>query len=156
MKLHTLLAADRIQPALASRTRDDALREMAEHTAARAEVGPAGDLLGKLLEREKLGTTAIGAGVAIPHCKVDGLRKPVLSLGLSQNGIPFASVDGEPAHAIFLVVSPQERPDVNLRVLALIAKLVRRSNDLAQKLLSAGLPDAVLGALQAEEDRHHG
>src|SRR5512143_1799879 len=128
MKLHSLLDTDRILPALASRTRDDALREMAEHVAAKSEVGPAGDLLGKLLEREKLGTTAIGAGVAIPHCKVDGLRKPVLSLGLSQEGIPFASVDGEPAHAIFLVVSPQERPDVSLRVLALIAKLVRKCN----------------------------
>lgn len=156
MKLHTLLVTDRILPALASRTRDDALREMAENVAARAEVGPAGDLLGKLLDREKLGTTAIGAGVAIPHCKVDGLRKPVLSLGLSQEGIPFASVDGEPAHAIFLVVSPQERPDVSLRVLALIAKLVRRSNGLAEKLLSAGPPGAVLEALQDEEDRHHG
>ncbi len=155
MKLHALLAPDRILPALVSSTRDDARREMAEHVAARAEVGPCEDLLGKLLEREKLGTTAIGAGVAIPHCKVDGLRKPVLSLGLSQDGVPFASVDGEPAHAIFLVVSPQERPEVNLRVLALIAKLVRKCNGLAERLLSAGPPDAVLETLQDEEERHH-
>jgi PTS system nitrogen regulatory IIA component len=156
VKLHSLLAEDLVLTPLKGRLRDDVLREMVERFARRTAVASGGDLLGKLLEREKLGTTAIGGGVAIPHCKVGGLKAPVLVLGLSREGVAFDSVDGKEAHVIFLVVSPLEHPNTNLRLLASIAKLVRKSGTLTTKLLKASNAGEAIRVLREEEDRAHG
>jgi PTS system nitrogen regulatory IIA component len=152
MRLHPLLSEDMVLPHLEGRSRDDVLREMADHIRYRKGPAVDEDLFEKLLAREGLGTTAIGRGVAIPHCKVNGLRNPILALGLSPEGIPFRSVDGENAHVIFLVVSPLDHPNVNLRILAAIAKLVRKSGDLARKLLGAPTSQDVLRTLREEEE----
>jgi mannitol/fructose-specific phosphotransferase system IIA component (Ntr-type) len=153
MKLHKLLSEDMVLARLEGRTRDDVLRELAEHVRARAPLDEG--LFGCLMAREELGTTAIGAGVAIPHCKAPGLKAAVLALGLSREGVPFASVDGWDVHVVFLVVSPLENPSVNLRVLASIAKLVRKSRDLAAKLLEAPTAGEALRVLREEEDGVH-
>ncbi len=94
MKVHSLLSEDLVLSGLAGRTRDDVLREMTGRLGGRTGPVACDVLLAKLLEREDLGTTAIGGGVAIPHCKVEGLETPVLMLGLSREGISFRSVDG--------------------------------------------------------------
>jgi len=153
MKLHKLLREDMVLVRLAGRTRDDILREMAEHVRARVLLDEG--LHGRLLAREELGTTAIGDGVAIPHCKAPGLKAPVLALGLSREGVPFSSVDGQDTHVIILVVSPLENPAINLRVLASIAKLVRKSDGLTDKLLKAGTAGEALRVLREEEDGVH-
>ena len=155
MKLHPLLSEDLVLPGLKGRDRDDILREMVEHLRERVNTAPADDLFEKLLAREKLGTTAIGGGVAIPHCKVAGLKAPVLLLGLSRRGVDFQSLDGRATHIIFLVLSPLENPGVNLRVLASIAKLLRKSGTLASKLIKAPTAKDALRALREEEERAH-
>jgi len=155
MKLHSLLSEDMILAPLQGRSREAVLEEMVGHLRGRKADGFGDDLLVKLLEREELGTTAIGRGIAIPHCKIAGLRTPVLVLGLSPEGVSFGSVDGEDAHAIFLLVSPLEHPNVNLGVLAAIAKLARQSRALAAKLLRAPSAAAVLEVLRREEDGGH-
>lgn len=156
MKLHSLLAEDLVLTRLRGRSKDDVLKEMVERLSLRPRVVSGDDLFGKLLEREKLGTTAIGGGVAIPHCKVGGLKAPVLVLGLSPEGVAFDAVDGKEAHVIFLVVSPVEHPNTNLRLLASIAKLVRKSGALSTKLLKAPNAGEAIRVLREEEDRIHG
>jgi PTS system nitrogen regulatory IIA component len=155
MKLHPFLSEDLVLPGLKGRDRDDVLREMVEHLRERAGAVTGEDLFEKLLAREKLGTTAIGGGVAIPHCKVGGLKAPVLVLGLSRRGVDFQSLDGRATHIIFLVLSPLENPGVNLRVLASIAKLLRKSGTLAPKLVKARTAGDALRTLREEEDRAH-
>jgi len=155
MKLHPLLSEDLVLPRLKGRDRDGILREMVVHLRGRVDADPGDDLLEKLLAREKLGTTAIGGGVAIPHCKVGGLKAPVLLLGLSRRGVDFQSLDGRATHIIFLVLSPLENPGVNLRVLASIAKLLRKSGTLASKLVKAPTAEDALRTLREEEDRAH-
>jgi PTS system nitrogen regulatory IIA component len=156
MKLHPFLDEDLVLAPLKSRSRDDVLREMVERLPQRTVAASGEDLLGKLLEREKLGTTAIGGGIAIPHCKVGGLKAPVLVLGLSHEGVAFDSVDGKDTHVIFLVVSPLEHPNTNLRLLASIAKLVRRSGALSMKLLKAPTAGEAIRVLREEEEKAHG
>jgi PTS system nitrogen regulatory IIA component len=156
MKLHPFLDEDLVLAPLKSRSRDDVLREMVERLPQRTVAASGEDLLGKLLEREKLGTTAIGGGIAIPHCKVGGLKAPVLALGLSREGVAFDSVDGKDTHVIFLVVSPLEHPNTNLRLLASIAKLVRRSGALSMKLLKAPTAGEAIRVLREEEEKAHG
>jgi len=156
VKLHSLLDEDLVLAPLKGRSRDDVLTEMVECLRHRTGAASGEDLLGKLLEREGLGTTAIGGGVAIPHCKVGGLKAPVLALGLSREGVAFDSVDGKDAHVIFLVVSPLEHPNTNLRLLASIAKLIRKSGTLSMKLLKAPTAREAIRVLREEEERAHG
>jgi PTS system nitrogen regulatory IIA component len=155
MRLHSLLTDDLVLAELRGRDRESVLNEMVEHLRNRGGIDPGDDLLGKLLAREALGTTAIGGGIAIPHCRITGLKAPVLVLGLSRDGVSFESVDGRDTHVIFLLVTPLESPNVSLRVLASIAKLSRRSRTLAGKLLRAPTAGEALRVLREEEDGGH-
>jgi len=78
-----------------------------------------------ILEREKLGSTAIGNGVAIPHVKIKGIKKPLLILGKSAEGVDFAALDGEKTHLFFMLISPQEEVGLHLKILARISHLVK-------------------------------
>ncbi len=85
-------------------------------------------ILGKLLEREKLGSTAIGQNFAIPHAKIEGLNKILLCIARHKEGIDFNSLDGEPVHIIFLLLIPTNEIGVYLKLLAKIAKILRDKN----------------------------
>jgi PTS system nitrogen regulatory IIA component len=152
VKIHSLLDESLVLPRLESRDRAGVLREMSERLEARLP-GLDGMLLERLMKREELGTTAIGKGVAVPHCRAQGIKIPALLLGLSPQGVAFEAVDGMPSCVFFLLVSPEDNPGSGLRVLAAIAGLVRRSRSLASKLLKAETAAAVLEALRAEEER---
>jgi PTS system nitrogen regulatory IIA component len=152
VKIHTLLDEGLVLPSLQARDRAGVLREMSERLEARTP-GLDGTLLERLMKREELGTTAIGKGVAVPHCRAKGIKSPALLLALSADGVPFEAVDGKPSCVFFLLVSPEDNPGSGLRVLAAIAGLVRRSRSLTSKLLKAPDAAAVLEALQAEEEK---
>ena len=153
MKLHALLDETLVLPRLEARDREGVLRELSGALAERNAGKIEGELLDKLLKREELGTTAIGHGVAVPHCRAAGLRSPALLLGLSREGVAFAAVDGKPSHVFFLLVSPEDNPGTGLRLLAAIAALTRTSRTLASKLLKAATAADVLKVLRAEEEK---
>jgi len=156
MKLHALLDETLVLPRLEARDREGVLREMAGTLTGRQGGGFEGDLLDKLLRREEMGTTAIGHGVAVPHCRAAGLKAPALLLGLSREGVPFAAVDGKLSHVFFLLVSPEDNPGAGLRLLAAIAALTKTSRTLASKLLKAPTAADVLNVLRAEEEKARG
>jgi PTS system nitrogen regulatory IIA component len=153
MKLHALLDEDLVLPRLAARDREWVLKEMSARMEARHAPGLNGGLMEKLLKREELGTTAIGKGVAVPHCRAKGIKSPALLLGLSPDGVSFQAVDGRPSHVFFLLISPEDNPGSGLRLLAEIAGLVRRSRGLAAKLLKAATPQEIIGVLRTEEEK---
>jgi len=78
-----------------------------------------------LLERESLGSTGIGEGVAIPHGKSKDVRKLLASFGRSLPGIDFQSMDGKPAHLFFLLVAPENSAGIHLKALARISRLMK-------------------------------
>ena len=78
-----------------------------------------------LQERERLGSTGIGEGVAIPHGKLKDLKRLLISFGRSRSGVDFDSMDGKPAHLFFLLVAPEESVGVHLKTLARISKLLK-------------------------------
>jgi mannitol/fructose-specific phosphotransferase system IIA component (Ntr-type) len=77
-----------------------------------------------ILKREKLGSTGMGHGVAIPHTKYAGVKQTTCAVGISQSGVDFASLDGEFTHVFFLLVSPPGAPDNHVRALKKIVELV--------------------------------
>jgi len=86
-----------------------------------------------LMKREELGSTGIGKGVAVPHARHPAIKKLVGVFGHSGKGVEFAALDGEPVHAIFLLVSPVSSSGQHLEALALISRMLR--NDLFCRLL---------------------
>jgi nitrogen PTS system EIIA component len=150
-KLHTLLDESSILPRLEARDRAGVLRELSERLESLYAPDLDGTLLDKLLKREELGTTAIGKGVAVPHCRAKGIKAPALLLGLSPDGVAFEAVDGKLSHVFFLLVSPEDNPGAGLR----LAGLTRKSRSLASKLLKAPTAAGVIEALRAEEDKPH-
>jgi PTS system nitrogen regulatory IIA component len=140
-------------PELESTTKDDALREMGAFLKKRNKIAKDKDLYEKLLQREELGSTAIGDGVAIPHCKMKGVKNPVVMLAISKKGLDFHSLDGKPSYIFFLVVSSPDNPSVNLQILAAIAHLVRKAKRIIRKIQEAEDISMILEVLKDEEER---
>ena len=156
MKLHNLLKQDMVIPELESENAESILKEMAKFLKKNDKISKEKELFEKLVQREKLGSTAIGEGVAIPHCKLKGIKNPVVMLAISKKSVDFCSLDGKPSHIFFLIVSSPDNPTMNLQILAAIAHLVRKSGSLAKKILNAKNISAVLDVVRKEEEKLNG
>lgn len=153
MKLHNLLIKDMIIEELDSQDKEGALKEMVNFLKRRKKISKEKELYGKLLQREELGSTAIGEGVAIPHCKMKGVKNPIVLLAISRKSIDFQSLDGNPSNIFFLVVSSPDNPSLNLQILAAIASLVRKSESLLKKILNAKNVSTILEIIREEEEK---
>lgn len=103
----------------------EALRELAGAFAAgRVRFDPKA-MLQVLLEREKLGSTGIGDGIAIPHGKLAGLKEIVVAFGRSKPGVAFEAMDGKPVHLFFLLMAPENSSGEHLKALAKISRMIK-------------------------------
>jgi nitrogen PTS system EIIA component len=137
-------------PELAGTTVEEALAEMSAGVARSGAVRDADDLARRLVERERLGSTGLGGGIAIPHCKVRDLADVVLAIGVSKTGIDFHAPDGVPVTLVFLVLSPSEAPALHLQALARISRIIRIPG-VAESLRTAPKAEAVAGILKEAE-----
>ncbi len=153
MKIQNLLIQDMILLGLESEEREDVLKEMVGFLKKRNRIMKEKDLYEKLIQRELLGSTAIGDGVAIPHCKMKGIKGPVVMLAVSKKGVNFHSLDGKASHLFFLVASSPDNPSLNLQILAAIAHLVRKANSLLKKILGAKNISDILEIVKEEEEK---
>ncbi len=128
MKLSEIIEPDRIIPELKASDKKGVLEELAELVAARNPSIDKDALVKVLLEREKLGSTGIGDGVAIPHGKLNGVSEPIISFGRSTKGLDFDSMDEQPVYIFFLLIAPENSAGIHLKVLAKIAKLLKNSS----------------------------
>ncbi|HQO65059.1 MAG TPA: PTS sugar transporter subunit IIA, partial [Syntrophorhabdus sp.] len=83
------------------------------------------EVVNVIFEREKLGSTGIGDGVAIPHGKLKGIRRIICVFGRSLHGVDFDSIDQKPAHIFFLLLAPENSASLHLKMLSRISKLLR-------------------------------
>lgn len=123
------------------------LRALSERFAVVVDEVDAEDLYRKLMEREQLGSTGIGAGVAIPHCKVGGLDHAVLAVAVTKKKIDFGAMDDQPVQVFFLVVSPEDSPAEHLQVLAAISRWVKAGKNV-QRILDRPSRERIYGLLQ--------
>ena len=128
MKIVDFVGPELIVPQLQAHEKSAVIRELADHLAAHV-TGPQKidrDVLAKvLLERERLASTAIGEGVAIPHGKLDAVGKLVACVGRAVDGVDFDSMDGRPTHLFFVLVAPENSTGVHLKALARISRLFK-------------------------------
>ncbi len=125
MRIIDILGAETIIPQLRSNAKVEVLKELSELLASHYREISAERLLTVLLDREQLGTTAIGEGIAIPHGKLPGLKGVVAAFGRSSQGVDFHSLDGAPTKLVFLLVAPEDSAGVHLKALARVSRLLK-------------------------------
>jgi len=155
MKLYSLLTESLVLLNVKSAARDAALGEMVAVLKKAKKISKDKDLLKKMLQRENLGSTAVGGGVAIPHAKLKEVRNPIVLVALSKQGVGFGAPDGKPVRAFFFVVSHPDNPGLNLQILASIAHLLRKSPALADLLAEAESARRVMDIIRHEEESPH-
>ena len=125
MKLSELIEEVNIIPELKAKDKKGVLEELADTIVNHEPLLDKSALVKVLLERERLGSTGIGDGVAIPHGKFHGISHPIISFGRSRKGLDFESMDGEPAYLFFLLVAPENSASIHLKALAKIARILK-------------------------------
>ena len=125
MKITDFLNIDSVLPTLASRDKTSAIGEMAGLLAACHGELDRQKVLEVLLERERISTTAIGEGVAIPHGKLADVEQVWGVFARSPEGLDFASLDGQPTHLFFALIAPQNAAADHLKALARISRLLK-------------------------------
>jgi PTS system nitrogen regulatory IIA component len=152
MKISELLNENLIIANLKAGAKQQALEEMVACLTASRHGIDAKDLFNVLIEREKLGSTGIGNGIAIPHGKLDGLDNICLVFARSTAGIEFDSLDGKPVHLIFLLVAPSNSAGVHLKALARLSRLLKEKN-FRDDLLGAADAAAMYSIVVVEDEK---
>jgi len=125
MKITEFLVPEAIIPSLRSTDKESVVKEMVETLAKAGLVKNAAHAVEVLLEREKLGSTGIGQNIAVPHAKSEEAKNLVLGVGISEKGVDFEALDGDPVNIIFMVIAPIDATGLHLKVLARIARLLK-------------------------------
>jgi mannitol/fructose-specific phosphotransferase system IIA component (Ntr-type) len=127
MKFADFICIEAIRVGLKAKGGETVVREIAQ---ALLDAGQLGNdqfesIVEAILKREQLGSTGMGRGVAIPHAKHPSVQQTVGTVAVSHGGVEFASLDGEPAHVFFLLVSPSDQSGNHFQALEKITRLVR-------------------------------
>jgi len=151
MKIVELLNPQAITADLKSTSKPEALAELTDAILRVEGHLDRDEVIAVLQERERLGSTGIGDGVAIPHGKLKNIDKLLISFGRSRDGIDFDSMDGRPAHLFFLLVAPEESVGVHLKTLARISKLLKNT-DVRRRLQDATSAEDIYQIIAQEEE----
>jgi PTS system nitrogen regulatory IIA component len=125
MKIVDFVRPELVVPELQAQDKSDVVKELAGHLASQVNGVDREQLAKVLLERERLASTAIGEGVAIPHGKLDAVGRLVACVGRARGGVDFDSMDSRPTHLFFVLVAPENSTGVHLKALARISRLFK-------------------------------
>jgi len=127
MKFADFVCVDAITAHLAAESKEHVIREMVETLATASKIADddRDSIVKAIMKREELGSTGIGRGVAVPHTKHPSVDKLVGTVGISEDGVDFDSLDGEKVQLFFLLISPPDRPGDHLRALENISRQLR-------------------------------
>lgn len=150
MKITDFINLQSVIPALQSRDKSAAIEEMAGYLADCYSQLDRQKVLDVLRDRERISTTAIGEGVAIPHGKLAGVDRVLGVFARSPEGVDFASLDGEPTHLFFALIAPENAAADHLKALARISRLLK--DDVFRRRLNEAQTQQKLYQIIAEED----
>jgi PTS system nitrogen regulatory IIA component len=153
MKINGLLQPEDILPSLAAETKDEALRELAAKVEEHHPLLDRTEIFRVLQERERLGSTGIGDGVAIPHGKLKRAGDLVLVFGRSKKGVDFDALDGRKVHIFFLLIAPEEAFGLHLKMLGRISRILK-DPAVRKGLMEAPDAAAIHGIIQEQDSRY--
>lgn len=150
--LADLLRENYILTDLKARNKSEALEEMVDAISSRVRSIDRAAVLASLLGREKLGSTGIGHGVAVPHGRLKGLGEIIVFFARSSKGVEFDSMDRMPVHLFFVIIVPEHAVAAHLKILASISHLLK-SQEFRVKLMKSGKESEIYRAV-VDADRH--
>ncbi len=153
MKILEILDEELILSDLKAGGKKEAIEEMAKLAVRHDERLNLDLLLDVLLEREKLGSTGIGDGVAIPHGKVPGIDEVIAVFARSTEGVDFESMDDKKAYLFFLLIAPENSSGAHLKALAKISRLMKEPQ-FRMRLMEAKSREEILRAFSEEDSRY--
>ncbi len=152
MKLRDIVVQKAIVSPLTSTKRDDAIRELVDALAAAGAVKPAmvDELAKAVIKREKKGSTGFGHGVAAPHVKTPDVQRVFAAVGISTGGLEFQALDKQLVHVVFLLLSPEEKPEEHIDAMECIFGVL--TQDKFRRFLRQAKNAAEVWALLEEAD----
>lgn len=152
MGLEDLLSAEGVLPNLKARCKREVISTLAEH-AARLTGASAERIRETLMQREQLGSTGVGKGVAIPHGKIEGIGSVVGVLARLESPVDFDALDDQPVDLVFLLLAPASATAAHLKALAKVSRLLR--DDEAREALRGAETAEALFAIAVDPGRPH-
>lgn len=153
MKILDYLKEEWVIPDLKGKDKPSILRELSSAFVEPCQVASGEELLEVLLEREKLGSTGIGEGIAIPHGRLKRLKTFFISFGRSVQGVDFDSIDHEPSHLFFLVMAPERSAVDNLKLLGRMVTLLKDAS-FKKSLMMAKTQKELFQVISEEDERY--
>lgn len=153
MKITDLLSPEMVLADLKGSTKPDVLNELAKAMAAMYNEIKLNDLIAVLAERERLGSTAIGDGIAIPHGKLRGVSKIIGAFGRHLQGVDFDSLDGGPSQLFFVLVAPEDSASLHLKALARVSRLLKEGS-FRSRLLAAKDSTELYSLIKEEDNKY--
>ena len=152
MKLADIVVPEALCPKLEADSRDKAVKELVEALGDAGAISKEdiASITKAILTRESQATTGIGKGIALPHAKVKSIKKPIVAIGGSPDGLDFSSLDSKPVHSVILLLSSPTNPDEHLQAMETIFRHVQR--DIFRKFLSQAETKQAIMDLITEAD----
>jgi fructose PTS system EIIBC or EIIC component len=150
LELTEFISPQLIKLELSSTKKIDVVKELIDLLDGAGYLTDAEAFLTSVLEREKVGSTGIGKGIAIPHSRTSTVREVVVAIGRSSAGIEFEALDNRPVHLVFLIAAPIESGGLYLKALARLSRLLRYQ-EFRNELMAATTVEEVIKIISAEE-----
>lgn len=150
MKILEILKQEAIIADLEATNKKGVLEELVVPVAAIAGIDQE-KLVKVLMERERLGSTGIGNGIGIPHGKMKDLEEMVIGFGLSRQGVEFESIDGDPTHIFFVLMTPENSTGLHLKLLARISRILK-NEPFRHRLMKAADSEEIYNIIKEEDE----
>ena len=150
MKICEIFNKNSIVADLESTNKNGVIKELSKAIAKTTHASP-DDIAAVLMERETLGSTGIGGGIAIPHGKHHSVKSVTVGFGLSREGVEYDSLDNRPVHIFFLLLTPENSTGEHLKVLAQISKLLKK-NQFKEGLRGATSLDEIYNIILEQDE----
>jgi len=154
MRIMDFLSEKNITVDLKAKNKREIIEELTDMLVKNGNVADKKKMVQILMEREELGSTGIGQGIAIPHGKSETVKELAAAFGLSRNGVGFEALDGEPVYIFFLLAAPEGTAGTHLKALARISGLLK-DKYFRKKLMTAQTVADVVEVIQEEEKAAH-
>jgi PTS system nitrogen regulatory IIA component len=153
MKIMDYLNEEWVIPDLKGTDKGSVLKELSSVLVTPCQMTSVEDLVQVLLDREKLGSTGIGEGIAIPHGRLKKLKNFFISFGRSVKGVDFDSIDRKPSQLFFLVMAPENSAVDNLKLLSRIVTLLKEPS-FKKRLMGARSQKELFQIISEEDEKY--
>jgi fructose-specific phosphotransferase system IIA component len=153
MKISDILSADVIAVNIEVADKEDAIKKLIDLARKSNKILDLEKVTRTIFEREKLVSTGVGKGFAIPHGKTDAISDVVAAFGITKEPIDFDSIDGEPVRFIFLLIGKENLLNTHIKLLSRISRLMNK-DEFRERLLDAKSPEEVLDIFKDEEKNY--